>query len=336
MRWLNNARIIAILAVVLLHVSSRVITWSELGSNDWWYANLYDSLVRWCVPVFVMISGALLLAPEKAEPLGVFYKKRASRILSPLVFWSLFYMLWDFSRNMLKGDPKSIQEIFFALLSGKPYFHMWFLFMILGLYFVTPFIRQVVAASDRKALWLLCLTSLAISCLNSYFSNPHDMVINSVFIVWFIPYIPYFILGYLLKDERIFPSIVWLCLFVVSIAVTALWYYYCAVNLGNVPGLYPYTYLSITVIIMSISAFQLLKVINIPLLSDHQLKTVASLTLGVYLIHPILLDVSNALGLKPVSYLPLITIPLATIVVFCLSLGCAFVCSKLPLLKRTI
>ncbi|EMH1199379.1 acyltransferase family protein [Serratia marcescens] len=74
MRWLNNARIIAILAVVLLHVSSRVITWSELGSNDWWYANLYDSLVRWCVPVFVMISGALLLAPEKAEPLGVFYK----------------------------------------------------------------------------------------------------------------------------------------------------------------------------------------------------------------------------------------------------------------------
>lgn len=122
MRWLNNARIIAILAVVLLHVSSRVITWSELGSNDWWYANLYDSLVRWCVPVFVMISGALLLAPEKAEPLGVFYKKRASRILSPLVFWSLFYMLWDFSRNMLKGDPKSIQEIFLLCFRENPIF----------------------------------------------------------------------------------------------------------------------------------------------------------------------------------------------------------------------
>ncbi|WP_273975049.1 acyltransferase family protein, partial [Serratia ureilytica] len=57
MRWFNNARVIAILAVVLLHVSSRVVMWSELGSNDWWYANLYDSLVRWCVPVFVMISG---------------------------------------------------------------------------------------------------------------------------------------------------------------------------------------------------------------------------------------------------------------------------------------
>ncbi|BEL93737.1 acyltransferase family protein [Serratia ureilytica] len=336
MRWFNNARVIAILAVVLLHVSSRVVMWSELGSNDWWYANLYDSLVRWCVPVFVMISGALLLSPEKAEPLGLFYKKRASRILFPLVFWSLFYMLWDFLRNLLKGESKSIQEIFFALLSGKPYFHMWFLFMILGLYFVTPFIRQIVAASGRKELWLLSFALLAMSCLNSYFSNPHDMVNSSIFIVWFIPYVPYFILGYLLKDQMLFSSFVWLFLFIVSVAVTALWYYYCAINVGNVPGLYPYTYLSITVIIMSISTFQLLKKINIPLLSDSQLKTVANLTLGVYLIHPILLDISNALGLKPVSYLPLITIPLATIVVFFLSLGCAFVCSKLPLLKRTI
>lgn len=122
MRWFNNARVIAILAVVLLHVSSRVVMWSELGSNDWWYANLYDSLVRWCVPVFVMISGALLLSPEKAEPLGLFYKKRASRILFPLVFWSLFYMLWDFLRNLLKGESKSIQEIFLLCYRENPIF----------------------------------------------------------------------------------------------------------------------------------------------------------------------------------------------------------------------
>lgn len=336
MRWLNSARIIAIFSVVLLHVSSRVIIWSDLGSYSWWYANLYDSVVRWCVPVFIMISGALLLDPRKEESLDVFYRKRGSRVLIPLIFWSAFYLVWDFARSYLKGEPKSVHDLAISFISGKPYFHMWFLFMLLGLYFVTPFIRKVVSHSSNRELWVLSIILLGVSCLSSYFSGRYDLVNDSIFLVWFIPYIPYFIIGYLLMSENLISTFWWGVGFIISFLLTAVWYFHCAKEYGNIAGLYPYNYTSITVMIMSISAFQLLKKVNLSFLSDSQLKSIASLTLGVYLIHPILLDVSNAVGLKPVSFLPLVSIPVATIVIFMLSLAGAFVCSKIPFLRRTI
>ncbi|WP_175637699.1 acyltransferase family protein, partial [Dickeya dadantii] len=75
MEWLYIARIVSTFAVIVLHVSAYTVALADLGTFSWWVGNLYDSLVRWCVPVFIMISGALLLSPEKVESLSIFYKK---------------------------------------------------------------------------------------------------------------------------------------------------------------------------------------------------------------------------------------------------------------------
>lgn len=61
--WLRS---IACFAVVVLHVSGGQEWFSAKEvSFEWTIFNLYDSLVRWCVPIFIMISGALFLNPEK-------------------------------------------------------------------------------------------------------------------------------------------------------------------------------------------------------------------------------------------------------------------------------
>ena len=86
MIWLDAARVAAIVAVVLLQVSASVVTQAPLGSTVWWVGNGYDALVRWCVPVFVMVSGALLLDARKTESLATFFRKRAARIGLPLLF----------------------------------------------------------------------------------------------------------------------------------------------------------------------------------------------------------------------------------------------------------
>lgn len=57
MVWLDNARIAAIFAVVLLHVAAEIVNGTAIGSEFWWFGNIYDSLVRWCVPIFVLESG---------------------------------------------------------------------------------------------------------------------------------------------------------------------------------------------------------------------------------------------------------------------------------------
>ncbi|WP_231687429.1 acyltransferase family protein, partial [Ralstonia pseudosolanacearum] len=58
MPWIDAARVISIFAVVFLHISASVVTEADFGSSFWWHGNFYDSMVRWCVPVFVMISGS--------------------------------------------------------------------------------------------------------------------------------------------------------------------------------------------------------------------------------------------------------------------------------------
>lgn len=111
MIWLDNSRIIAIYAVVFLHVSAGVVIGNDVGTEYWWVGNVYDSAVRWCVPVFVMISGALLLDPNKQEDLATFYTKRLSRILVPIIFWSAFFLAWAFLKGAMKGNELTVVDL---------------------------------------------------------------------------------------------------------------------------------------------------------------------------------------------------------------------------------
>ncbi|WP_415186318.1 acyltransferase family protein [Shimwellia blattae] len=92
-------RILSIFAVIVLHQASAFSLY-ENTSLEWWVVDFYNSFARWCVPVFIMLSGYLLL--HKEEGFYVFYRKRLSRILIPLIFWSFFYLLWNFTIHYFK------------------------------------------------------------------------------------------------------------------------------------------------------------------------------------------------------------------------------------------
>ncbi|WP_404396300.1 acyltransferase [Pseudoalteromonas phenolica] len=258
MIWLDNSRIIAIYAVVLLHVSAGIVTGNDVGTEYWWVGNVYDSAVRWCVPVFVMISGALLLDPAKQEDLATFYTKRLSRILVPIMFWSAFFLAWAFLKGVMKGNELTVVDLLKKLLTGKPHYHMWFLYMIISLYLFTPFFRKIVTHSSKRELSVLIFISFVISILNyaygKFFSGGSKLFIN-----WFLLYIPFFFLGYLIRQDNRNPkkSILWL-VFIISIIFTFVGFYIMAINSSLDVGLYFYGYLSITVIPMSISIMYIL------------------------------------------------------------------------------
>lgn len=74
-------KIFASLAVVLVHISSSRFLQHDVTSFDWQVFNLWDSACRWCVPVFVMVSGALLLNPNKKIDIASMVKKYIPRLL---------------------------------------------------------------------------------------------------------------------------------------------------------------------------------------------------------------------------------------------------------------
>ncbi|MEZ8143565.1 hypothetical protein A1OO_09175 [Enterovibrio norvegicus FF-33] len=336
MVWLDNARILAILAVVMLHVAADFVFDAQLGSISWWIGNVYDSAVRWCVPVFVMISGALLLDPSKTESLQDFYKKRVSRLLIPLVFWTLVYLGWQVVKGVVKNQPESVSSLLLSVLNGTPYYHMWFLYMIVGLYLFTPFFRMVVMQASENALWVLVVAGMSIAAINSGVEklNGQDA---GLFINWFLLYVPYFFLGYLLRQtERYPPFRMIVGVFVTTFVVTSLGFFLLASASSVKIGLYFYDYLSLTVIPMSISVMFMFKRKNRPLWTTDVTKALASLTLGVYLIHPMVLEILNFAGIGAMSFTPLISIPVITFVVYLGSLVAAWCLSRIPLLKRCI
>src|SRR5512136_926111 len=96
-------RTVAILLVIMVHAAIEphpiVTLMNQAEVIRWFTVNTYDAFADPSVPLFVMLSGALLLEPGKIEPIRVFLKKRAMRLGLPFIFWGAAYFLWRFFVN---------------------------------------------------------------------------------------------------------------------------------------------------------------------------------------------------------------------------------------------
>ena len=334
--WLNNCRIAAAFAVVVLHVSAIVVLNRDFGTSAWWAGNIFEVLVRWSVPVFVMISGALLLAPGKAESIAVFYKHRIARILIPLLFWSLFYLAWAQYMGTMNREPLSKIQLARLLVGGHPASLMWYIFMIAVLYLFIPFLRKIIRDSSRAELRVLLVIGFAFSILNSV-SGESGIGSSKLFVNWFIVYIPYLLLGYLISTSKRQYSIVKLCVTLVGIAAFSA--VGCAVvgkKFGPTAGMYFYNYLSLTVIMTSAILFILARRWESPIGGLKTQQALASATLGIYLMHMVFIDLFRILKMGPLAFNPAISIPCEAVVVFGAAAAITLMIGKIPYIRRIV
>ena len=138
----------AICGVVAIHVFGLVISEHE-GSRGWWAGVVLDVGSTWVVPVFVMISGALLLAP-RAHASGpvAFYRKRFVRIVPALIVWHLVYQL--VVRQLIRGQDLDWGTATANLINGKTYTALYFLWLIAGLYVIAPVLAAFLSGGGRR------------------------------------------------------------------------------------------------------------------------------------------------------------------------------------------
>lgn len=335
--WIDNARVLAVFAVVVCHIAPGLAAASgQSVSRDWWIGNSYQSLIRWCVPVFVMISGMLLLDPGKAESVLVFYRKRASRILIPLLFWTGFFLLWISKGAILRGDPISLSDLAQRVITGRPFYHMWFLYMILGLYLLAPFLRIVIRQSSQSELAFLVGVLFA-ACMASFAFDGQRFSHDRLFVDRVPLYLPYFLAGCLIRTSRWQPNkLVVLAVFSASVIFTGAGSYLLAKAGRWDWASYLHGNLSVTVVPMSISMMFLLKELPLPLVKANVSKSLGSCTLGIYLVHPLCIDVLGLLGISATLYNPIVFVPILTIVVFSLSLAIVQGICLLPYVRRIV
>lgn len=181
-------RALATVSVVALHASGPVLySYGRIPAGEWWTANFIDSAVRYSVPAFLMLTGALLL--PRVERTGSFLKKRFARLLGPFLFWSLVYLavaLYFQPRG--SGDWMSIVH---RLQSGISY-HLWYVYMLIGIYLILPVLQRWIAHAERRdqeyflILWLVALFA------SQRFVAPYLPDFN---LMYFSGYIGYPVLG---------------------------------------------------------------------------------------------------------------------------------------------
>ena len=202
--YLDVLRIAAIFSVIVLHVAANYWYSVPVDSFEFAVFTFYDSLVRFCVPVLVMISGVLFLDPNREYSLQALYGKYIKRMVFIFLFWSALYAV---STNLIKyllsnGSPR---ELAFTILKQflVGHYHLWFLFMIAGLYMMVPFLR-VIAHNDTLLKYFLILAIPFIYLANllvhiPYVSDLYRVLESKAAIKLVLGYSGYFLLGFALS-----------------------------------------------------------------------------------------------------------------------------------------
>lgn len=159
MGWINSLRALAAMAVIMIHVAAPTVT-SNLYCGTWWVGHGLDTLSRFAVPMFLMITGALLL--YKDEPIHVFAKKRLWKIALPFLGWSLFYY---FLANGSNGSPLDFIK---DLLGNGNHYHLWYFYLIIFLYLFIPVLRKVVASLPTSYILYYALITGGITTVTCF------------------------------------------------------------------------------------------------------------------------------------------------------------------------
>jgi surface polysaccharide O-acyltransferase-like enzyme len=336
-------RVFGTVAVVCQHVAHRTTLFgtADLNSATWWSIMSIEAACRWAVPLFVMLSGALLLDPGRQETPREFYRKRFWRIGVPLAFWSMFYTLPRAAANGFSAE--TLDEIGVALVHGRPAYHMYFLFIIAGLYLLTPYLRAMIdrwSDASLRTTWMTLILLAWIDGVAGFVFRYQHTVLTE-----FLPYVGYYLAGYELRRVRLSSKGTWIASGVIALSlssmviVTVLW-----VDQFGISGRtrYLYGYFSPTVIAVSVCLFLLM----ITAFERPQNGTfgrwvawLAPTTLGIYLIHPALgiaLEQAQKRGLAPVWDGTVLSLVLTTLAALVISWMATVICQRVPVVRSVV
>ena len=346
--YCDYLRLVATFAVVFIHVAAS--NWSNVDVNgiQWQVFNIYDSLVRWGVPIFVMISGALFL--NRDVPIKNIYSKYVLRMVIAFVSWSLFYAILT-TDTFQHGLIYSLKSHIGTLVTG--HYHMWFVLMIIGLYMCIPFMKKIVSDETVMKYFLKLsfifafLIPWVLKIVNDFVGSNNSMIQKMVTTIdsnlmnmgmsMVLGYSFYFILGYYLdrieikKDVQVMIYVAGILGFIFTVVADAGLSIKTQVANSNYYGNF-----EVNVLLEVIAVHTLFKYHTFQNEKVNQFVVVLSkFGFGAYLIHTFIIESMAAiLRFDTLSMNAWISVPLISIIVFGVSMGISAVLNHIPVIKK--
>ncbi|WP_426672208.1 acyltransferase [Mucilaginibacter sp. McL0603] len=336
--WINNLKVISLFAVIVLHTASLLLMdYKKSPLNHWLVADFYNALVRFAVPVFVMISGTLLLHRE--YELGDFLKRRLTRVIWPFLFWSFVYIgySWYNEDIAFTNDVWANIHIILHQLKYGAFYHLWYVYMLIGLYLFIPVISKFVQHATEKEILYFLLVWFVVTAFSQPYLSRFQPQID---VHYFIGYLGYLVLGHYLASKELpkgikTPLIIYF--FVCLIGITIGTYFISANNRDLSTAMYEP--LGPFIILFSSGIFLLARVTVFKLpQSLVKIRDLAGgLSLGIYLCHALFLVlIDQWWGISYKLCNPVFSIPITALVCFILSFLLIFIISKIPFIGKYI
>lgn len=338
-------RVAAMAAVIVIHVSGGWLESLPVGTADWHALNAWDSLSRWCVPVFVMCSGMFLLDPQKSLPLPTLFLRYLLRMVTALFFWGAVYVLaqeWAAGTLGLNSLPHAL----YAVLLGNTETHLWFLTMMVGLYLLTPLLRAFVRGASRGDFHLLFLLyALFMLALPLFLrlrgSQTAALYADRLYLNFNLAapplaFVGYYLAGYYLKTYPPGRAAAGLCalLGAVGAAATVLGTALLSARAGGLDATL-YGYLTPNVCAVSVAVFLLFQSLFRESGRPRRwVGRVAECSFGVYLSHVLFLLLLRRLGLATPPIPAAAAVPLLTLAILLPSFALSALLHKLPVVGR--
>lgn len=348
--YFDYLRVFAIIAVIILHVSAY--NWYEVPSRsfEWNIFNFFNGIVRFGVPIFIMISGSLFLTKEL--DLKKLYSKNILRMTIAYFFWSIVYAITiPLSKSIITGNFEiSIMKILDNIITGN--YHMWFIPMIIGLYMCIPIIKEITKSKKITKYYLLLslifafgvpwLVNISNDFIGGVFASIinkfNEVITNNMSIHLVLGFTFYFILGYYLnnieltKKQRKIIFILGLIGFITTIGLNAL-----VAWRTNEPCETYYSNFSINVLVEAIAIHTWFKYKEYKFNKFNTIiSKLSKYSFGAYLVHALIIDAINIIGLNTLIFSPIASIPIISLVTIVLSFTTSWIINKIPLINKWI
>lgn len=333
---LDLCRITACVMVLFIHTSAQLYHSCPIDHPSFVPLSFISTMMRGGVPVFFMLTGALFFSREELER-KLFLKSHVLRLLGLFCFWSLVYALGSRLAAGNFGDP---YQFFYDLAKG--HYHLWFLPAMALCCLFLPVAHAALRGGKLSAGYLLFLFfGVSILCANCNLTPDTALVLNRItlnFSLDYLPYLGYAVWGYWLSRQCfgrrwlfIAPAVYLLC--TAATAWGNIWYsHYKQIADG-----WLFSYFSLSSLTQATMVFCFFQAMKAHTFRHPGLwAALADCTLGVYLLHPMLINILELLGLPLTLNRPVLSLLGFTAVLAAACFAAAALGRRIPVIRKLI
>lgn len=340
--WVDLAKVVGLVAILTIHVSSSYLMDYNVMAPYWVMGVFFESLARFGIILFVMVSGFLLF--KKSYEIKEFFSKRFNRVLVPFIFWNLIYIFIKIKfQNLLAGDY-SLFNICHFIVGGflDPRIitvQFWFVYMIFALYIVAPVLSSWIRNANDKEMEYFLVVWLGILIIN--FCNIKFLLVE--YLTFFTGFVGYFVLGYYLaikESKRLRSFKFGLALFLIGAVITffgTILTSFCCGKMSfmfmQLGDLTPFTVMQASGMFIMIKNFSKEYLMKHKVLSQCIVK-ISLASYGVYLVNVLFINAMALFGLYSTKMIPFVNVPIFLVLTLIVSTLLVVIMSKISFLKK--